>query len=1024
MFWCLYINPYGWPGPRRQGRLAIATQCATLDLTPPSCTIPSTTTTVRHTMRFFLAALLAVTFNVSAFGQQSKEEQLAALLAQAAALLAEIEAERESEADAQPAVSQECSHNNIETCDAETLCTRATTGSPSTWRTNGVWREYSDEAKRRGLTCGVVERSTSNSSGLMKQCSPADPGSCNSQELCIRGAYGEPKKWHEWGNLRHYADEAKRRGLACGVTTLSVDLVSHAQQELENARVNLVASTALANTGVVEEGRLVNAQEAFVAALVEFEKAVETSSDAFVTLTCSLTNIEKCTLQEICERATVGDPKRWQTIGIAGSYANEAKRLALACDVPTCATNANLCTDTEVCRAATWSTPTRWYTSGASMDYVREAQRRGLTCGVGAQTTSTTGNTSTDLLCSLNNVQSCSTEELCERGTFGTPLRWYERSSSYVYADEAKRRGLTCGVGERTVIMSSTSTSEQCSPTNPGACNTQELCSRATVGTPKVWLTVGYGARYTNEARRRGLSCGVVEQTASTIISSSSSSNLCSLNNVRACSTEQLCERGTFGTPLRWYERSSSYVYADEAKRRGLTCGVGERATTTIANSSSENSQCSSANPRACTVQRLCTVATYGDPKRWFAGGTGLGFANEAKRRGLTCGVGERAATTSNQCSLNNVRACSTALVCARGTYGTPKQWRTSVSWAPYADEAKRRGLTCGVGERATTTTQSSSSSSNQCSSTNARACTVQQLCERATYGSPKRWFASGYSARYADEARRRGLSCDVRSAATSNTAVSTVTNSQCSSANPRACTLQQLCRRATYGDPKRWFTSGTAVSFSNEAKRRGLTCGVGVGTSTAAPQSSNFSTSSSVASSSSSSFASSSSSSSSFASSSSSSDQCAPTNTRACTISQLCDRATSGYPKRWLENSYAERAEARMLDCDVPDEPDEPRGLFGNMFRSGTSYTISGDTIRLDDGTRYRTSGNTIWGSDGTSYRTSGGNLWGSDGINYRSSGDTIWGSDGTHYRRTGDTIWTSDGTMCRQIGSAMRCF
>ena len=88
---------------------------------------------------------------MSAYGQQSKEEQLAALLAQAAALLAEIEAERESEADAQPAVSQECSHNNIETCDAETLCTRATTGSPSTWRTSGVWREYSDEAKRRGL---------------------------------------------------------------------------------------------------------------------------------------------------------------------------------------------------------------------------------------------------------------------------------------------------------------------------------------------------------------------------------------------------------------------------------------------------------------------------------------------------------------------------------------------------------------------------------------------------------------------------------------------------------------------------------------------------------------------------------------------------------------------------------------------------------------------------------------------------------------------------------------------------------
>ena len=214
----------------------------------------------------------------------------------------------------------------------------------------------------------------------------------------------------------------------------------------------------------------------------------------------------------------------------------------------------------------------------------------------------------------------------------------------------------------------------------------------------------------------------------------------------------------------------------------------------------------------------------------------------------------------------------------------------------------------------------------------------------------------------------------------------------QCTLNNVRACSTEQLCARGTIGLPKQWRTNGSRLPYADEAKRKGLTCGVGVGTSTASPQSSNLSTSSS----------------SSFASSSSSSDQSAPTNTRACTISQLCDRATSGYPKRWLDNSYAERAEARMLDCDVPDEPDEPRGLFGNMFRSGTSYTTSGDTLRLDDGTRYRTSGDTIWGSDVTSYRTSGGNLW---------------GSDGTHYRRSGDTVWTSDGTMCRQIGSAMRC-
>ena len=186
-------------------------------------------------MRFFLAVLLAVAFNVSAYGQQSKEEQLADALR----LIEQLELERDLaqlEADeaklaarrdqialrqaqleieqlkAQPtssqvdagtptveaSVSQECSRSNVEACDAETLCDRATTGSPSTWRTNGVWREYSDEAKRRGLACGVVEQAERD--GQVEEtatlrCSASSPEVCTNTEICRLATYGRPKRW-------------------------------------------------------------------------------------------------------------------------------------------------------------------------------------------------------------------------------------------------------------------------------------------------------------------------------------------------------------------------------------------------------------------------------------------------------------------------------------------------------------------------------------------------------------------------------------------------------------------------------------------------------------------------------------------------------------------------------------------------------------------------------------------------------------------------------------------------------------
>ena len=80
-------------------------------------------------MRFLIAALIAIAFNFSAYGQKSTEQQLVELLAQAAALQAQvaalqaqIEADREGQTNTQTELSQECFHSHGEASDTERFC--------------------------------------------------------------------------------------------------------------------------------------------------------------------------------------------------------------------------------------------------------------------------------------------------------------------------------------------------------------------------------------------------------------------------------------------------------------------------------------------------------------------------------------------------------------------------------------------------------------------------------------------------------------------------------------------------------------------------------------------------------------------------------------------------------------------------------------------------------------------------------------------------------------------------------------
>ena len=117
-----------------------------------------------------------------------------------------------------------------------------------------------------------------------------------------------------------------------------------------------------------------------------------------------------------------------------------------------------------------------------------------------------------------------------------------------------------------------------------------------------------------------------------------------------------------------------------EAKRRGLSCGI-KQATT--------SNGCED-NPAVCSESTLCKRATY--KGGWVTSGDGLAFTNEARSRGLSCGI--KRATTSNNCE-NNPAVCSEATLCKRATY--KGGWITSGDGLAFTNEARSRGLSCGA---------------------------------------------------------------------------------------------------------------------------------------------------------------------------------------------------------------------------------------------------------------------------------------------------------------------------------------
>jgi serine/threonine protein kinase len=233
-------------------------------------------------------------------------------------------------------------------------------------------------------------------------------------------------------------------------------------------------------------------------------------------------------------------------------------------------------------------------------------------------------------------------------------------------------------------------------------------------------------------------------------------------------------------------------------------------------------------NVKFCNKKQLCFLATTtvnGRPSWIATTATFSKYMREAKTRGLTCGVKTSSNSSSGKkvCSSTFPQNCSKDLLCARATIldGSQRKWRIHYFNRLYVQEAKKRGLTCGV-----KISSNSSSGKKVCGSWSPENCSVEILCARATsllLGKNK-WSEADIGRLYAQEAKKRGLTCDVR-----NDAYQPSESFSCNSANPDSCTDIMLCGRATYfkSGSRKWQLGSNSSTFVREAKKRKLHCGV-----------------------------------------------------------------------------------------------------------------------------------------------------------------------------------------------------
>jgi hypothetical protein len=162
------------------------------------------------------------------------------------------------------------------------------------------------------------------------------------------------------------------------------------------------------------------------------------------------------------------------------------------------------------------------------------------------------------------------------------------------------------------------------------------------------------------------------------------------INNVNSCTPKQLCEAATSTDSGKkvWTTKPSFTEHLKAAKSIGIDCGVVE----VIASCNSD--------AELCTFSEVCkrAIQVNGGKTNWMTTTAAAPYVAIAKKYGMSCGV-----KLTNKKQVNcfkDEQTCSDAQLCRQATvqiHGRPITWEEKVGFNRYVIEARKRGLTCNV---------------------------------------------------------------------------------------------------------------------------------------------------------------------------------------------------------------------------------------------------------------------------------------------------------------------------------------
>ena len=225
---------------------------------------------------------------------------------------------------------------DIKKCNEEYLCTYGTTGLDTSlsWLNNS----FSDEAKIRGYMCGIIskpniktEKKKPKCYQNAKSCNNEELCMWSTQKLKNNVRVWNPSDFYD-----QHIEEAKVRGLSCGVTVFDKNKIQNTCYQdpikCNNERLCQVATKNTSNgkewkSNLYWQKHVTEAIKRKLSCGVKIKTEIKTKS-------CVL-DIKNCTSKQLCARGTkiVNSNFLWQTNINFEKYVTEAKRRGLSCGV-------------------------------------------------------------------------------------------------------------------------------------------------------------------------------------------------------------------------------------------------------------------------------------------------------------------------------------------------------------------------------------------------------------------------------------------------------------------------------------------------------------------------------------------------------------------------------------------------------------------------------------------------------------------------------------------------------------------